>query len=113
MDMFADWESPALPDVTPPSTLTGLKEKTMKDLRSILDITFEFGFETARKDQCHLLFAGWNGLGKFHVLGVINQGDWGVVATHGQVPDSWHRVFQELEDLGTVKKEQAKFVGRK
>jgi hypothetical protein len=68
MGMFADWESPALPDVNPPSTLTGLKEKTMKDLRSILDITFEFGFETARKDQCHLLFAAWNGLGQFHAL---------------------------------------------
>jgi hypothetical protein len=33
MGMFDNWESPALPDVNPPSTLTGLKENTMKSLR--------------------------------------------------------------------------------
>jgi hypothetical protein len=31
----------------------------------------------------------------------------------GRVPDSWYRVFGELEDLGRVKKEQAKFVSQK
>lgn len=35
------------------------------------------------------------------------------MAVKGRVPDSWHRVFGELEDLGRVKKEQAKFVSQK
>jgi hypothetical protein len=35
------------------------------------------------------------------------------MAVKGRVPDSWHRVFQESESLGNVRKENAKFLHHK
>eukprot|EP00980_Cylindrotheca_fusiformis_P011048 scaffold2535_cov126-Cylindrotheca_fusiformis.AAC.10 len=60
-----DWESSALPDSTLPSpSLNGLKDSTIAEFRATLEIGFELGFDSARQDKCHLLFAAWNGLDK-------------------------------------------------
>ena len=72
MGVFRDWESAMLDTNLCPS-LFGMKEKIIKELRSIFNISFELGFDTAQNDQCHLLFAAWNGLGKFHSLGVFGR----------------------------------------
>jgi hypothetical protein len=70
MGLFSDWESPSLPDsVWSPVSLMYIKDKTLKDLKSLLELGFSVGMETARQDQCHVIFASWNGLGTLHSMG--------------------------------------------
>lgn len=101
MGIFADWEFPSFPDVSNTSSSMALKEKTMKDLRSILDITFELGFETARKDHCHLLFAAWNGLGQ---LGAT-RGPQRISNSHTNRDDFPKKILQLRDDVCFVHKE--------
>jgi hypothetical protein len=70
MGLFSDWESASLPDSAwSPVSLMYIKDKTLKDLKSLLELGFSVGMETARQDQCHLIFASWNGLGTVQSMG--------------------------------------------
>jgi len=62
MSVYWDWESSELPDVA--LSVNALPPKSADQLKAILHLSFALGFTTAQVDQCHLLFASWNALGK-------------------------------------------------
>ncbi len=72
MGLLDDWECPAVPELSSsssPPRWTLLTERSLQNMRSLLELAFAIGFEAARKDQCYLLFAAWNGLGKLYSEG--------------------------------------------
>jgi hypothetical protein len=62
MGVFSDWESSELPEV--PTSLWGIEASTGRILQGVLEGFFKIGILTAPQDNCHLLFASWNALGK-------------------------------------------------
>lgn len=68
MSIF-DWESPMLPDPSlPQRALSGLDSAVADDFQMALEHAFEIGFESARQDKCHLLFASWNMMDKVNAI---------------------------------------------
>lgn len=69
MGLWGDWECPAVPQINvaaDPPNWALVTEKSLQNMRTSLELAFTIGFETARTDQCYLLFAAWNGLGKLY-----------------------------------------------
>lgn len=62
MGLFGSWESPSLPDGFADRETTHLPENILTDLRSVLEMSFSLGFDSAGNDHCYLLFTAWNGL---------------------------------------------------
>jgi hypothetical protein len=65
----SNWESCKMPfGISIPTSLNGLKKKTLEEYGQVLELAFAMGLETAQTDKCHLLFASWNSLDKIHSL---------------------------------------------
>ena len=64
MGMFADWESPIIPDATLPSELHAFTDETLERVDALVGGALELGFESAQKDKGQLLFSAWNAAGR-------------------------------------------------
>jgi hypothetical protein len=109
MGLFADWESPALPDLSRPSSgVISVKESTISELQVVLESAFSLGFETARNDHCHLLFAAWNGLGKIHpkTRRTLSLSGGGFPSFHAPGgPDFSKQILQMRDDMCSLQKD--------
>ena len=64
MGLFSDWESPAMPPTNSFEAIYTLSSDDISQLESILENSLTLGFLSAKMDRCHLLFSGWNAMGK-------------------------------------------------
>ena len=64
MGLFSDWESPITPAVGSIESDEPLSVTDLSKLKTVLEISLNLGFESAKVDRCHLLFSAWNASGK-------------------------------------------------
>ena len=92
MGLWPDWESAALPhmELPPRNDFEPLSSDDIIMYRALLANAMELGFQSAKNDKCHLVFASWNASAK--VCGVDSEGWTG--------PTS----FDTMVDLGNAMK---------
>lgn len=66
MSLWPDWESPALPFVEVSNFIDPLLGDDIAKYRMVLANSLEIGFESAKYDECHLIFASWNASAKIY-----------------------------------------------
>jgi len=60
LGLSLDWESPNVPLVTDPIEAEYVNPRDLKNALTIIMLTMEAGFHSAKFDHCHLLYSSWN-----------------------------------------------------
>jgi Putative zinc finger in N-recognin (UBR box) len=63
MGVFENWENPALPSISF-VPMRSAEVQAFPLLDRVLEQAVQLGFAAAKVDNCHILFAAWNGYGK-------------------------------------------------
>jgi len=64
MGILSDWESAVLPLQRLNDPIKPLSDVDVSKFSSSLELALDLGFELARSDRCHLVFAAWNASSK-------------------------------------------------
>jgi len=64
MGVLLDWESAVLPLPRMNDLVKPLSDVDVSKFLSSLELALDLGFELARSDRCHLVFAAWNASSK-------------------------------------------------